>query len=136
MRSQTWPRSWRRVPPQLAEFELCWHPDGQTSEVCEHKDSMSDRRPLARPLAILVLLALLAAQLVASGPRHSDDHGSHCCPVCHASHVPLLGAAPLLELTPPSVRSYWSIAPAALPSLVDDVTSGLYTRGPPSLLAV
>lgn len=86
-----------------------------------------------RPLALVVLIAVLVAQLAAFAPGHSDDHTKHCCPICHASHAPLLSAAALLEFVPPSVRMYWRIAPVALPSLIDAVACGASTRGPPAL---
>ena len=94
---------------------------------------MSGSRKFTRPLAILVLLAVLVTQLIAFAPGHSDDHETHCCPVCHASHAPLLSAVPLLEFVPPSVRTYWRIAAVALPAVVEVWASGACTRGPPAL---
>jgi len=93
---------------------------------------MSGRRIHTRPLTILLLLAVLVTQVFASAPGHSDDHAQHCCPVCHASHAPLLSAAPILAFTPPSIRTYWRTAAANLPSVVDPWMAGPCTRGPPS----
>ena len=94
---------------------------------------MAGRRLLSRPLTLVLLLAVLVSQLVAFAPGHSDDHTKHCCPICHASHAPLLGAAPSFAIAPPSVRTYWRIAPVALPSAVDACAAGASTRGPPDL---
>src|SRR4051794_11510697 len=75
--------------------------------LCDPKKSMSGSRKFARPLTILLLLAVLVSQLVAFAPEHSDDHAKHCCPVCHASHAPLLSAAAVVAFTPPSVDTCW-----------------------------
>ncbi len=88
---------------------------------------------MARPLAILLLLAVLVSQMVAFAPGHGDDPATHCCPICHASHTPVLTAVPVLHLGTPLVRTYWRITPEALPSLVEAGIPGTSTRGPPSL---
>ena len=88
---------------------------------------------MAKPLAIVLLLAVLVSQMVAFAPGHSDDHADHCCPVCHASHTPVLTAVPVSHFGPPSVQAYWRVTPDAAPSLVEKRNSGDCTRGPPSL---
>ena len=97
---------------------------------------MSARRPVARPLTLLLLIAVLVSQLVAFAPAHSDDHAKHCCPVCHASHVPILTAKALLTFAPPSVRTCWRVTPDTAPSLGQPWSSGACPRGPPASLPV
>ena len=94
---------------------------------------MAGSRTLSRPLTILVLLAVLVTQFAAFAPGHSDDHATHCCPACHASHAPLLTAAPLLQLAPPSVRAYWRVDAASASVVTESWASGASTRGPPAL---
>jgi len=94
---------------------------------------MSGSRILTRPFAMLVLLAVLVSQMVAFAPGHSDDEATHCCPVCHAAHAPVLTAVAALHLGLPSVRTYWCITPDTIPSLVEAGSSGACTRGPPAL---
>lgn len=88
---------------------------------------------MGRPLAMVVLVAVLVAQMIAFAPGHSDDHAKHCCPVCHAAHAPLLTPAPVLRLAPPSVQIYWAVAPVTLHVVSDARTTGASTRGPPAL---
>jgi hypothetical protein len=88
---------------------------------------------MGKPLAMFLLLAVLVSQMVAFAPGHSDDEATHCCPVCHAAHAPVLTAVPILHLGLPSVRTYWRVTPDALPSLMEAWCSGACTRGPPSL---
>jgi hypothetical protein len=89
----------------------------------------------ANSLILLLLLAVLISQSVAFAPAHSDDHAKHCCPVCHASHAPLLTAMPVVAFTPPAIRTCWRITPDPIPSLGDPWTSGTCTRGPPAPLS-
>ena len=96
---------------------------------------MSASRFRTRPLIFLLLLAVLVSQAVAFAPGHSDEHAQHCCPVCHASHAPLLTAMPFLALAPPAVRTCWRITPDPLPSLGEPWSSGACTRGPPVFLS-
>ena len=123
----------RRSYPCAADFRLSGCAAKPQPVHLEYREGMSGSHKLSRPLTLLVLLAVMVAQLAAFAPGHSDDHASHCCPICHASHAPLLRAKPLLEFVPPAVRTYWRIAPVALPSMVDVFTSGASTRGPPVL---
>jgi len=94
---------------------------------------MSGRSLRTQPLAALLLLTVLFSQLIASAPGHSDDPATHCCPICHASHSPVLPAVAVAHLGVPQVRIYWRVAPDALPSLVEAGTPGDCTRGPPAL---
>ena len=92
---------------------------------------MAARLNLARPLAMLLLLAVLVAQLIAFAPGHSDDEARHCCPVCHASHAPVLTAASIIHFGLPVVRTYWRVTAEALPLLLEAPGSGTCSRGPP-----
>jgi hypothetical protein len=85
-----------------------------------------------RALTILIFVAFVVSQLVAFAPGHSDDHTSHCCPVCHASHAPLLAAASHLTLAPPSIRTCWRLVSIDGSSVADASGSAACTRGPPS----
>jgi hypothetical protein len=98
------------------------------------EESMSAGRTFPRALTIVILLAVLVTQLWAFSPSHSDEHSKHCCPACHASHAPVLAAAVLVALSPPSFRTYWQLAPDSLPSLLDAWSSGACTRGPPTFI--
>jgi hypothetical protein len=68
-----------------------------------------------RALAILLLIAgALTLQSASFLPGHSDDHPSHCCAVCHLSHVSLVNPAQVLSVLAPAVTS-WFI-PVEVPS--------------------
>ncbi len=94
---------------------------------------MLGRSHMTVPLAAILLFAVLFSQLVAFAPGHSDDPVTHCCPICHASHAPVLQPVALTGLGTPLVRTYWRVTPDAVPSLAEAGTPGDCTRGPPSL---
>jgi hypothetical protein len=66
----------------------------------------SQRSRAFRPIAILLLIAgmvtLQAASLLSD---HSTDHATHCCGVCHFSHVAMAGSAQALSVLVPVVTA-------------------------------
>ncbi len=64
------------------------------------------RAALLRGLLALFLLVCFAGLQTASVAHWDNDDGcshGHCCPVCHAGHLPVLQAALSPQVAPPAV---------------------------------
>jgi hypothetical protein len=67
---------------------------------------------IARVILVYVLLigftGLQTAREIESHPhQHSGPH-AHCCPACHAGHLPLVQALPIFEVSAPVAMAWRS----------------------------
>jgi hypothetical protein len=66
--------------------------------------------PVRTALVLLLLVCFAGLQTASAITAHSHDHGNgrHCCVICHAGHVPTLGATVAPDPAPPSVTEWRS----------------------------
>jgi hypothetical protein len=92
------------------------------------------RTALRSALILLLMVAFTALQSAVTIGDHPPGHeGSHpqTCPVCHASHLPILEAAAALSLVPPP-QCEWSALDEPGASAAEFRLLSTPSRGPPA----
>jgi hypothetical protein len=94
---------------------------------------MTSKRSRAfRPIAILLLIAgMVSLQAASLLSGHSTDHATHCCGICHVSHVAMVTAAQTLSVLAPIV-SAWHIPVEESLDYRETLTTAGHSRAPPA----
>ena len=85
-------------------------------------------------LALLALSAFSVSQTVALTPGHSDEHGSHCCAMCHAGHsVVVQQAAAAVKIAAPTAPAVAGVVTADFACFQNPFALERQSRAPPAL---
>ena len=92
--------------------------------------------PWLRVFIVFVLLCFAGLQTASVVVEHAHEHGgphSHCCPICHASHVPAMQAVAGVRVAAPAgVR--WQPSPERVRVRTVRRVSLNSSRAPPQLV--
>lgn len=99
---------------------------------------VAPRSPWRNAFVIFLLLCFAGLQTATTIVDHAHEHGgphSHCCPICHAGHVPAMQPTATVRIVAPETIQWSPCAERILLAAGTDVFLNSSRAPPPSVSA-